>query len=87
MQESSQGKPDTWPLQEPSRKKDTRGLRSRQAGFADPDESHHPESCTRGRHIIKTAKYTRGLHSRQAGSADPEESHHPESCTRGAFKV
>ena len=43
----------------------------------------HPESCTRGLHVIKTANHTRGLRSRQAGSADPEELNTPSHALGG----
>ena len=42
-----------------------------------PGRAKHPESRTRGLHVIKTAKQTRELRSRQAGSADPDESNTP----------
>ena len=38
-----------------------------------PGRVKHPESRTRGLHVIKAVKNTRGLWSRQAGSADPDE--------------
>ena len=63
----------------------TRGLRSRQAGSADPDAYlQHPESRTRGLPRRQSAENSRGLRSRQAGSADPDaRSLHPKSRTRG----